>query len=460
MPNGSISGGATKVLRDIAIGLSHRGHQITILTTLRPDSKKVFYLENNVKVVPCLPFKPDFPCAYNIPPFSHMQLIELARYYVNGADIAYLHDSGFLYQDIFKDIPLIVSFRDFIYEETLIGAFQFQRDYIVVNSDYMRDSIYATISKLRPGIMDRVKVIENGIDWNLFKKNEEFSRIQKYFHEKLPIEKPILLYPHRHDLRKGIEIVLESLKILCQRRKDLRPTLFVPANDVDKANNENDKFRIRHLIRDCGIRVVYHDWIPHHLMPIYYTLGDVTLCIGSFVEAFGSNVALESIACETPVIQAMVGAHRNTIPDGYTFRVSPQDPEEVSNAIEAIIKKKQDTLSLFELKKRFSLKNMIDKYESLFMNAKILPPLALSSEITAYKQTHVSLPIWSFWTDKGIYNDYVGSYWNDPRLFQLSDCLIHGNKISINRMTEIGFNLNEINEATFNGYIVFDNGSI
>lgn len=49
-------------------------------------------------------------------------------------------------------------------------------------------------------------------------------------------------------------------------------------------------------------------------MAAYYAAGEVTLCLGSMVEAFG-NVAYESLVCGTPSIAARVGVHRGQLPD-------------------------------------------------------------------------------------------------------------------------------------------------
>ncbi len=56
------------------------------------------------------------------------------------------------------------------------------------------------------------------------------------------------------------------------------------------------------LMVDLDVRdhFVFVPWIPAARMPELYSLGQVTLCLGNIVEAFG-NVAYESLACGTLV---------------------------------------------------------------------------------------------------------------------------------------------------------------
>ena len=65
---------------------------------------------------------------------------------------------------------------------------------------------------------------------------------------------------------------------------------------------------------DLTRNIIFYDWLPTDLMPELYSLGDLTLCIGNFVESFGL-IPLESLACKTPVIVSRVGAYRTNIPE-------------------------------------------------------------------------------------------------------------------------------------------------
>ena len=59
---------------------------------------------------------------------------------------------------------------------------------------------------------------------------------------------------------------------------------------------------------------VFHDWIPQALMPEYYSLGQVTLALGNFVESFG-NAVYESLGCGTRVVVSRISSHRELLPE-------------------------------------------------------------------------------------------------------------------------------------------------
>ena len=75
-------------------------------------------------------------------------------------------------------------------------------------------------------------------------------------------------------------------------------------------------------------------------MPEYYSLGNLTLSIGNFIEAFGSNVGLESLSCGTPVIMSLVGGQRYTLPKNFIPKVPYNDLDKTTNIAKDILLKK------------------------------------------------------------------------------------------------------------------------
>ncbi len=76
--------------------------------------------------------------------------------------------------------------------------------------------------------------------------------------------------------------------------------------------------------------------VEHDLLPLYYNAADV-LVVPSYYESFGL-VALESLACGTPVIAERVGAMDTLIKDGRTgFLVDAPSPRSLASAIEKFI---------------------------------------------------------------------------------------------------------------------------
>ena len=61
--------------------------------------------------------------------------------------------------------------------------------------------------------------------------------------------------------------------------------------------------------------------MPHEQLPLYYSAADVTVMPSSY-ESFGL-VAVESLACGTPVVATRVGGLRSIVRDGETGLLVP-----------------------------------------------------------------------------------------------------------------------------------------
>ena len=116
--------------------------------------------------------------------------------------MTYVHDcelNFFMLYNVSK--PFVCSLRDYIYPDTLIGAFNFKKDKLIVNSELTKKNVIATIGRYFPLIANLIEVIPNGIDLTFFKKTKPL-KIKKYIP---PLNTgKVLLYPHRPDYRKGL----------------------------------------------------------------------------------------------------------------------------------------------------------------------------------------------------------------------------------------------------------------
>lgn len=164
-----VQGGSQKILCNIATHLGEK-HKVKILCPSRDDNSEPFELCPNVTVSPVLPFK-GYPEPYYIPPYSLQLAAEIIHKESKKSDVVYVHDSemnfSFFY-DILS-IPIVSSLRDFIYPDTLLGAFNFRRDKVIVNSEYVYKCLSSTLKHIFPDIIDRVELIPNGIDLSKFK---------------------------------------------------------------------------------------------------------------------------------------------------------------------------------------------------------------------------------------------------------------------------------------------------
>jgi D-inositol-3-phosphate glycosyltransferase len=157
----------------------------------------------------------------------------------------------------------------------------------------------------------------------------------------LPQEK-VVLYVGRFDPRKGIETLVRAFAELSKKTKS--STLQVPLRLVivggcqEGGTDADEKERIESLVKDLGIEVqtTFAGRIGHERLAAYYTAADVCV-IPSHYEPFGL-VAIEAMACGTPVIASDVGGLKFTVVPGETgLLVPPQDVSGFAMAIEEVL---------------------------------------------------------------------------------------------------------------------------
>jgi len=165
------------------------------------------------------------------------------------------------------------------------------------------------------------------------------------------------------------------------------------------------------------------------MMPAYYSLGDLTLSLGYFIEAFG-NVAYESLACKTPSIVAKVEVHRTNLPDDLIHKVDYGDYEATAKIAAEILSSQRRVSDVYRQKvlSRFAYKHQMEAYEDIILNCKKQSKIPYKP-IEINQRTIFSLAPWCYISQFGIYHDYKNEYLKDSVLRKLLD----------NRLKEISF---------------------
>lgn len=158
----------------------------------------------------------------------------------------------------------------------------------------------------------------------------------------LPAEGQILLYVGRIEPLKGVDTLIQSLADLCREGlQECHPhTLVIIGGDVNAAPEamNAELVRLQALARDLGISdmVLFlgkrdQDWLPY-----YYSAADA-LVMPSHYESFGM-VALEAMACGTPVVASQVGGLAFLVQDGQTGYVVPDgDPRALGDRLRMLL---------------------------------------------------------------------------------------------------------------------------
>lgn len=152
---------------------------------------------------------------------------------------------------------------------------------------------------------ERISVAPGGVDLDMFRPSDQAS-VRKRLG--LDPEARIVMYVGRLEPFKAPDILMHALA-----QVPGATLLVVGGGDGDAANEW-----LHGVARDAGVadRVQWHSAMPQEKLPDYYAAADL-LAVPSFHESFGL-VALEAMACGTPVVAARVGGLQSAIVDGTT----------------------------------------------------------------------------------------------------------------------------------------------
>lgn len=447
-------GGATKHLKNIALHLGERGHDVTILCTRRVDSAVPFRWSERVRVLPILRFHQPFPAPYAVPAHDLAALVQDVGEHLAQADRFYMHDGEFLFPFVYRHIPTVVSLRDVVYPETLLGSFLFSGSALVMISNYARDHYLQTSGRFFPQLAQRIRVIHNGIDWAHFRPTPAREILDIVSVD--PQEDQLILHPHRPEPTKGIFQTLAVVDKLVHHYGWRRIKVLVPKwLDIGLSDEVASFYRqIEEQITARGIRdnICFHDWIPQALMPQYFSMGALTLALGNFVEAFG-NTVYESLGCGTPAIAARVSTHRELLPDDLLDKVDYDDAETAAAIADDILRTRRRTApaTLAYLQDHYGIARQLAAYADVIETAQIAEPLSYALRPRTV-DTRWGLPVWCYVAARGIYHDFRGDYLDVPALAQLTRD--HPNGWTSADAGRIGVDPDAIEQWYRDGYIV------
>jgi glycosyltransferase involved in cell wall biosynthesis len=407
-----VTGGASKHLYQIAQYLGKLGHEIDILCAQSKENSDHFQWSKNVSIFPLLPFHLPFPQPYAVSAPDLGLMVETLSKFLLDADRFYLHDGEWLIPDIYDEIPTVVSFRDNIYPESVLGTFIQKADDILCVSEYSAEVLSHTVGRFFPGLSDRIRQVNNGIDLGFFSPKDASQLAQEL--KVNPSEQIILLHPHRPETGKGFPETIRVVDRLVHQYGMKNIRVLIPEWIGEMVSASDSKFynAMMKLIQDLDVRqyFVFIPWMPIERMPELYSLGDVTLCLGNIVEAFG-NVAYESQACGTPSLVANVGVHRTLMPDHLIHKVHYGDIDGAVKKIISIIEGHSPSHNEIReyLGENFSFDHQLSTYADVIVRAKKRKHLKFSY-LPSNIQGKYRLAPWCYCHGGRVYHDFRGYF--------------------------------------------------
>lgn len=185
----------------------------------------------------------------------------------------------------------------------------------------------------------KIDVISPGVDLSRFYPRDQSS---SKAHLGLCTEQHVVLFVGRIEPLKGIDTLLRAIAVATEQlprwREELCVAIIGGDADVPAAELDAEMARLHELRRDLGIEelVTFLGARAQDTLPDYYSAADVVV-MPSHYESFGL-VALEAMACGTPVVASRVGGLRYTVLDGITgLHVPERDPEALAEEIIRLI---------------------------------------------------------------------------------------------------------------------------
>jgi D-inositol-3-phosphate glycosyltransferase len=340
------NGGMSVCVRELARELGRRGHRVDIFTRAsRPSDKGWRMLAENVRLVylkvptayraakdGLYPHLPDYFMkleAFRLRERIDYDLVH-SNYWLSGC-------IGSRAQACWR-VPHLTTFHTLGLLKNIIGNGLHEPDLrITAEKQVAQACSHIVVGSRREQrnlrrhyhvATSKIGIAPCGVDLKLFRP---FDRA--YARRRLGLDpgEKIVLYVGRFDPLKGISRIVEAIGLLRQH-----PVCLVIAGGDGQGNPEVHKLQALagRLSLDGAVR--FAGRVDQQELPLYYSAADM-LAVPSLYESFGI-VALEALACGTPVVATPVGAMDSIISNGRNgCIVRGTTPAAFARAIQALI---------------------------------------------------------------------------------------------------------------------------
>ena len=344
-PGQGKSGGMNVYVRQLAAALGDLGMQIDIFTREHADvANRIETIGPNVRVIHIKAGEPEAHLGElyaHLPEFLN-QLNAFREEEGLKYDVVHSHYwlSSWIGRELSQEmgVPHVVTFHTLglIKMQSRAGEVE-QAERPVVEAEVMAtaDRIIAfspherdAMARLYGADAGKVSLVPCGVDLSVFRPLDRDS-----VRARLGLNgDKILLYVGRIEPLKGLDLLVETA---AQMDSQDGVRVMVVGADV---NGDRELDRVKQLARERDLedKIDFVGQVDHKELPLYYNAADVCV-VPSYYESFGL-VALEAMACGTPVVATRVGGLSTIIQHGRTgYLKSWRCPEAFANSVEMII---------------------------------------------------------------------------------------------------------------------------
>ncbi len=250
----------------------------------------------------------------------------------------------------FKDIYWLIRNTQYFFRQYFgrQRRFVLHSDKVVAVSEFVKKSLISE-TFVSP---DKVEVIHNGIDPNLFKSEKEKRNVGGIVN---------IYFIGRVEKSKGILTILDMVKNI---NRDIIFHVVGEGPCLEEAKNKVGKLNIQE-------KVIFHGRMPHYEF-IKKIQPDIFVFPTQRVEGF-PMVLVESMFAGIPTIAFDYGGVSDAVDDGITgFLVNAGEKENFSEKMIQLIDDRELRFKLGDnskekAEKEFTIGKMIDRYEKVFM---------------------------------------------------------------------------------------------
>jgi D-inositol-3-phosphate glycosyltransferase len=183
----------------------------------------------------------------------------------------------------------------------------------------------------------RIRVVSPGVDIERF---HPIPATHAKEHIGICPDRRTVLFVGRIEPLKGIDNLLRAMVRIAEKRPDLRDGLCVSivGGDLDRVREDDEMMRLQELREELGIGdiVTFLGARDQDMLQYYYSAAEMVVMPSDY-ESFGM-VALEAMACGTPVIASDVGGLAFLVKHGRTgYRVPARDPAALAAKITSLL---------------------------------------------------------------------------------------------------------------------------
>ena len=344
------TGGMSVYIRELARELGKRGHVVDIYTRAHdPAEAQIRQLGDKARVIHLQ--AGEVEPIDKLAVYSHLEdfACSLENFRAsNGLEYDLIHShywlSGWVGRRIQRwwDVPHVIMFHTLGALKNAIGVGANEPALrIMAERELVRDChrIIAATEKGKEELVsyygsspEKISVIPCGVNLDLFRHlDKKEARRNLGFNGD-----NIILFVGRIDPLKGVDKLLMALPKL-DTRHNLK--LLVIGGDED---SQPEVERLQRLSRSLHIQdsVTFAGIVDQRELPFYYSAADVCV-IPSYYESFGL-VALESLACGTPIVATRVGGMESVINQGQNgYMVEDNAPVRLADSISSLLSQQE-----------------------------------------------------------------------------------------------------------------------